>query len=64
MGMTHKAADRVHDAVDQVNDEAAALAKGTEKFLETTSRYIAAHPLESLGLALAAGFLLSRFMRR
>ncbi|HUQ76707.1 MAG TPA: hypothetical protein VM183_18455 [Burkholderiales bacterium] len=64
MGMTNKAADRAHDAIDQANDEAAALADGTEKFLETTSKYIAAHPLQALGLAFAAGYLLSRLTRR
>ena len=74
MGVLNKATARAHDAVDQVadaaapasqwlDDEAATLAKGTEKFLETTSKYIAAHPLQSLGLALAAGYLLSRLTR-
>jgi ElaB/YqjD/DUF883 family membrane-anchored ribosome-binding protein len=61
--MINKAADRAHGAVDQVADEAGNLADGTEKFLETTSRYIAAHPLQSLGLAIAAGYLLSRLTR-
>jgi hypothetical protein len=28
-----------------------------------TSKYIAAHPLQSLGLAIAAGYLLSRLTR-
>ena len=47
-------------AAQRLEDEAEILARGTEKFLETTSRYIAAHPLQSLGLAIAAGYLLSR----
>ena len=50
-------------AAQELEDEAATLAKDTEKFLETTSRYIAAHPLQSLGLAIAAGYLLSRLTR-
>ena len=74
MGTLNKATIRAHGAVDQVADAAApaaqwledeldALASGREKFLETTSKYIAAHPLQSLGLAIAAGYLLSRLTR-
>lgn len=74
MGILNKATIRAHGAVDQVaeaaapavqwlEDEADTLASGREKFLETTSRYIAAHPLQSLGLAIAAGYLLSRLTR-
>ena len=51
------------NAAQSLEDEADILAKETEKFLETTSRYIAAHPLQSLGLAVAAGYLLSRLTR-
>ena len=42
---------------------AGTVASGKEKFLETTSKYIASHPLQSLGLAIAAGYLLSRLTR-
>jgi len=74
MGTLNKATIRAHGAVDQVadaaapaaqwlEDEAETLARGKEKFLETTSKYIAAHPLQSLGLAIAAGYLLSRLTR-
>lgn len=61
MGILNEAtAARVAQRLD---DEAETLAKGTEKFLDTTSKYIAAHPLQSLGLAIAAGYLLSRLTR-
>ena len=50
-------------AAQRLEDEAEILANGTAKFLETTSTYIAAHPLQSLGLAIAAGYLLSRLTR-
>jgi ElaB/YqjD/DUF883 family membrane-anchored ribosome-binding protein len=60
MGTLNKAAIRAHGAVDRV---ANAVAPGREKFFETTSKYIAAHPLQSLGLAIAAGYLLSRLTR-
>jgi len=74
MGILNKATIRAQGAVDQVaeaaapavqwlEDEADTLASGREKFLETTSKYIAAHPLQSLGLAIAAGYLLSRLTR-
>jgi ElaB/YqjD/DUF883 family membrane-anchored ribosome-binding protein len=74
MGILNKATIRAHGAVDQVaeaaapavqwlEDEADTLASGREKFLATTSKYIAAHPLQSLGLAIAAGYLLSRLTR-
>lgn len=51
------------NAAERFDDEAEKLARDTEKFLETTSKYIAAHPLQSLGLAIAAGYLLSRLTR-
>jgi ElaB/YqjD/DUF883 family membrane-anchored ribosome-binding protein len=74
MGILNKAAVRAHGALDQIadaaapaaqwlEDEADTLASGKAKFLDTTSRYIAAHPLQSLGLAIAAGYLLSRLTR-
>jgi ElaB/YqjD/DUF883 family membrane-anchored ribosome-binding protein len=62
MGILNEATLRVQSAVDR-QDEAEAFAKGTAKFLETTSKYIAAHPLHSLGLAIAAGYLLGRITR-
>ena len=74
MGILSKATVRAHGAVDQVADAAApaaqwledqgeTLSSGAEKFLETSAKYIAAHPLQSLGLAVAAGYLLSRLTR-
>jgi len=74
MRILNKATVRAHGAVDQIADAAApaaqwiddqgeTLASGTEKFLETSAKYIAAHPLQSLGLAIAAGYLLSRLTR-
>ena len=74
MRILNKATVRAHGAVDQIadaaapaaqwlEDEAKTLASSKEKFLETTSKYIASHPLQSLGLAIAAGYLLSRLTR-
>lgn len=74
MGMLNKATARVHGAVDEVASAAApaahwleeqgeALTAGGEKLLERTGKYIAAHPLQSIGLAVAAGYLISRLTR-
>jgi len=72
--MLNKATARVHGAVDQVADAAApaahwleehgeTLTSGAEKLVDNTSKYIAAHPLQSIGLAVAAGYLISRLTR-
>ena len=74
MEVLNKATARVHGAVDQVANAAAPAAKwleeqgdtlssGGEKMLESTVKYIAAHPLQSLAVALAAGYVLSRLTR-
>jgi ElaB/YqjD/DUF883 family membrane-anchored ribosome-binding protein len=74
MGVLNEAAVRMHGAVDQVADAAAPASQwlddqrevlGTrgKKLLEGTCKYVAAHPLQSLGLALAAGYLISRLTR-
>jgi ElaB/YqjD/DUF883 family membrane-anchored ribosome-binding protein len=74
MGVLNKATARVHGAVDDVADAAApaaqwldehgeTLGNGGEKLLQSASKYVAAHPLQSLALALAAGYLLSRITR-
>jgi ElaB/YqjD/DUF883 family membrane-anchored ribosome-binding protein len=74
MSILNKAAAQVHGAVDQVADAAApaaqwlekqgdTLTSGSEKLLKDSSRYVAAHPLQSLAVALAAGYLISRLIR-
>ncbi|HXM84133.1 MAG TPA: hypothetical protein VN929_19750 [Burkholderiales bacterium] len=74
MEMLNKATARAHGAVDQVADAAAPAAQWLEeqsesltatgeKLVDSTCKYVAAHPLQSLGLALAAGYLISRLTR-
>ncbi|TAK83903.1 MAG: DUF883 domain-containing protein [Betaproteobacteria bacterium] len=74
MEMLDKAKARAHGAVDQVAEAAAPAAKWLEehgeslsaqrdKLADTTVKYIAAHPLQSLGMALAAGYLIGRLTR-
>jgi len=74
MGMLNKATARAHGAVDQVAEAAApaaqwleqqgeSLTAGGENLVDSTCKYVTAHPLQSLGMALAAGYLLSRLTR-
>lgn len=74
MGILSETTARAHGAVDQAAAAAApaaqwleqqgeTLSAGGEKVLESTCKYVAAHPLQSLGLALAAGYLISRLTR-
>jgi len=74
MGILNKATARAHGAVDQVAEAAAPAAQWLEEqgetlttngenLMDSTCKYVAAHPLQSLGLALAAGYLISRITR-
>jgi ElaB/YqjD/DUF883 family membrane-anchored ribosome-binding protein len=74
MSILNKATARVHGAVNEVADAAAPAAEWLEeqsetlsatgeKLMDRASKYVAAHPLQSLGLALAAGYLISRLTR-
>ena len=72
------AIDRVakvaHETVDQVagaaapaaawlNEQGASLKAVQRTIVTDTEQYVSAHPWKSVGFALAAGFLISRFMR-
>lgn len=74
MEMLNKAKTRVNGALDQVVDAAAPAAQWLEEHGESltangeqlvarTRKYITANPLQSFGLALAAGYLISRISR-
>lgn len=74
MEILNKGTARLHGAVEQVANAAAPAAKwlqersdtltvGSEKLLDRSQKYIAAHPLQSLAMALGAGYLISRLMR-
>ena len=74
MGILNETTARAHGAVDQVAAAAAPAAQwleeqgetltaSGEKLLDSTCKYVAAHPLQSLGMALAAGYLISRLTR-
>jgi ElaB/YqjD/DUF883 family membrane-anchored ribosome-binding protein len=61
--MRNTATARAHDTVDQVADQTDALTANGEKLLERASQFVTDHPIQSLGLALAAGYLISRLTR-
>jgi ElaB/YqjD/DUF883 family membrane-anchored ribosome-binding protein len=59
-----KAVTGVTPAAEWLNEKAAALDVTQKKLVSSTREYVAANPLQSLGLALAAGFLISRIVRK
>lgn len=59
-----KAVTGVTPAAEWLNDQATALDATQKKLVGSTREYVAANPLKSLGLALAAGFLISRIIRK
>lgn len=75
MPVIDRAAEYAHQAVDKtvagvtpaaewLNERAAALDATQKKLVSSTREYVAANPLQSLGIALAAGFLISRIIRK
>ncbi len=59
-----KAAAAAAPAADWLDEQARALDATQKKLVGNTREYVAANPLMSLGMALAAGFLLSRIFRK
>lgn len=66
--LAHQAVDSAAAAATPVaewfNDQAAALNEAQKKLVNSTRDYVSANPLKSLGMALAAGFLVSRLFRK
>jgi ElaB/YqjD/DUF883 family membrane-anchored ribosome-binding protein len=75
MGVLSKAAASAaasaHGAVDQAADAVAPASRWLEeqgetlevagtRLIDSTCKYVAAHPLQSLGMALATGYLIGR----
>lgn len=59
-----KTAAGITPAADWLNEQATALNARQKKLVGDTREYVAANPLKSLGLALAAGYLVSRILRK
>jgi ElaB/YqjD/DUF883 family membrane-anchored ribosome-binding protein len=53
-------ADATHHATDAISEKGAQLQDLQEEWLGNVREYINEHPVKSLGIAIAGGFLLSR----
>jgi ElaB/YqjD/DUF883 family membrane-anchored ribosome-binding protein len=62
-GALDQAVDAVAPAAQWLEDRGEALTARGEKLLGRTRKYVIAHPLQVLGLALATGYLISRISR-
>ena len=64
---SHRQIDRVsdgaHRVVEQFGEKADELLEMKDDWLEATRGYVRDHPVASLGIALAAGYVLSALMR-
>jgi ElaB/YqjD/DUF883 family membrane-anchored ribosome-binding protein len=63
MEMPNQAIDTAAPATQWLKEHRETLTTGGKKLMDGTGKYIAAHPLQSLGLALAAGYLIRRLSR-
>lgn len=65
--IAHQAVNKVTDVAgptaDWLSEQGDSLKATQRKVAADTDRYVSAHPWKALGLALAAGFLISRFIR-
>ncbi len=65
--LAHHAVDKVAGAAaptaDWLTEQGETLNSSQKKLVDDTCGYVSANPLKSIGVALAAGFLLSRIIR-
>ena len=57
------AADRAAPVADWLDEQGQALRAAPKKLLDGSCQYVTANPLKSVGMALLAGFLISRIRR-
>ena len=57
-----KIADASHRAADAVSEKGAQLKETQEEWLKEVREYVNEHPMQSVGIAVAGGFLLSRLL--
>jgi ElaB/YqjD/DUF883 family membrane-anchored ribosome-binding protein len=62
-GVASSAAERIGDRVDALAARGEELRELPENWVEAGRDYVREHPVASLGIALAAGYLLSMIMR-
>jgi ElaB/YqjD/DUF883 family membrane-anchored ribosome-binding protein len=62
----HEAVDKIanatHQAADAIGEKGAQLQDLQEEWMENVRGYINEHPVKSVGIAIAGGFLLSRLL--
>ena len=65
-----RAGETAHEAIDTAADYAGRIGEKAEEWLEMkddwvagTREYVREHPIAALGIAVAAGYVLSMFMR-
>lgn len=65
--MAHQAVDKAANvaapAADWLTEQGESLTAAQKQLVADTTRYIAANPLKSVAIALAAGFVISRIVR-
>jgi ElaB/YqjD/DUF883 family membrane-anchored ribosome-binding protein len=59
----NKASDVAGPAADWLSERGSRLATARREMTDSTGKYVAAHPWKSVGIALAAGYLISRLVR-
>jgi ElaB/YqjD/DUF883 family membrane-anchored ribosome-binding protein len=59
-----RAAGAATVAADRLGSKSRALLAAREEWMDATRTYVREHPLQALGIALAAGYLLSRIVSR
>lgn len=57
-----KIADATHQAADTISEKGAQLQDLQEEWLKNLRGYMNEHPVKSVGIAIASGFLLSRLL--
>ena len=63
-GTLDHAVDAAAPAAQWLEEHGEALNDGGQKLVHRARQYVTAHPLRSLGLALGAGYLISRLLAR
>jgi len=58
-----KAVDAVAPTADWIAEQGDSLKAAQKKLVADTCSYVSAHPMQSLGIAIVAGFLIGRVMR-
>lgn len=61
-GAVDKIADATNNAADSLSEKGHEIKMLEERWLKNVREYVEEHPVQSLGIALASGYLLSRII--